>query len=250
MLEINYRAVKSAYVGREAEGIRILQFSDTHISDYFSVEDLMRIVDVINSQSPDIVVFTGDLIDHYRDYSYTGDPDDISDALRHIKAPLGKFAIYGNHDYGGGAHRVYRQIMADSGFIMLINDNYILEEHGINIIGSDDALFGELNADACGMMAVNDMFNIVLSHEPDVIDSMLQYDIDLFLSGHSHGGQVNVPVLSRIMLPPLGQKYVRGIYSFDNSRDAVLNVNIGIGTSQIPLRFLAVPEISVIELSR
>jgi predicted MPP superfamily phosphohydrolase len=87
----------------------------------------------------------------------------------------------------------------------------------------------------------------VLSHEPDVADLFFEYDADLFLTGHSHGGQVNLPIIS--YTPPLAQKYVRGMYEIDNNRQTKIYVNVGLGTSTLPLRFMAVPELTVITIS-
>lgn len=249
MLNVNYEIISSEFISSNANDLKILQFSDTHISEYFSIKDLNKLVNKINDENPDIVLFTGDLIDHYNNYRLNVDVSEISEALSHINATLGKYAVYGNHDYGGGAERVYKTIMDNSGFVLLVNDGVEIEEYKLNIIGLDDSIFGKVDIKNISKYFDDEDFNIVLSHEPDVIDLVLEYNIDLFLSGHSHGGQVNLPFASSKMLPSLGKKYVKGLYNFKNSRDTILNVNIGIGTSQIPFRFMAVPELSVLILT-
>ncbi|MBP8692487.1 MAG: metallophosphoesterase, partial [Sedimentibacter sp.] len=90
-------------------------------------------------------------------------------------------------------------------------------------------------------------YNIVLSHEPGVADLFLEYAADLFLTGHSHGGQVNLPVIS--YTPPLAQKYIRGMYDLNNYRQTKVYVNVGLGTSTLPLRFMAIPELTVITIN-
>ncbi|HCX61057.1 MAG TPA: metallophosphoesterase, partial [Clostridiales bacterium] len=174
--------------------------------------------------------------------------NEIWEILNSIEAPLGKYAVYGNHDYGGGAERVYEKIMRNSGFILLKNEKIYLKDFNINIIGMDDSIFGDYDRETIIGMLDEDRYNIVLSHEPDVIDFLLEYDIDLFLSGHSHGGQVNLPFVDS--LPLLAKKYTRGLYSFNNYRQTNLYVNIGLGTSQIPMRFMAPPELTVLILSK
>lgn len=246
---INYESISSDFISQKVDNIRIVQFSDTHISDYFNINDLKKVVDSINGQNPDIVIFTGDLIDHYNNYGYKGDINKIWETLSEINAPLGKFAVYGNHDYGGGAEKVYKKIMDNSNFKILVNDNVKIESHNINVIGLDDAIFGNIDEDKIIKIIDDNYFNIVISHEPDIIDKYLEYNIDLFLAGHSHGGQVNIPILSANMLPPLGEKYINGIYKFENFRETVMYVNVGIGTSQVPLRFMATPEITVFNLN-
>ncbi len=248
LLNINYENITTNLISKKCDKIKILQFSDTHLSDYFSIEDLKRVVDKINGENPDIVIFTGDLIDHYNNYNYKGDIDHIWETLKQIKAPLGKYAVYGNHDYGGGGEAIYRKIMDKSGFTTLVNSNIMLKEYNLNIIGMDDSIFGKIDKDKLISCIDNNFYNVVISHEPDIIDFLLEYNIDLFLSGHSHGGQVNIPIISKNILPPLGEKYVRGLYKFENARNTVLYVNVGIGTSQVPFRFMAVPEMAIFTL--
>jgi predicted MPP superfamily phosphohydrolase len=243
MIDVNYITVEKKYIHLATENIKVLQFSDLHISNSTSKDELQKIVDKINGENPDIVVFTGDLFDEYSEYLYKDDIDSIWEILNQINAPKGKYAVYGNHDYGGGAVSIYREVMEKSGFDVLVNDKIYLSDINLNIIGMDDSIFGTCNNEELKQLLDEDCFNLVLSHEPDVIDNFLEDNIDLFLSGHSHGGQINLPFIR--VLPKLGVKYVRGLYEFENYRNTKLYVNIGIGTSQLPLRFMAVPELTV-----
>ncbi len=240
-LTVNYENIKNSRIN--GGKLKILQFSDMHISEYFDETDIKKVVEKINDENPDIVVFTGDLIDEYNNYENKDKINEIWEALRLINAPLGRYAVYGNHDYGGGAEVVYKKIMENSGFVLLKNEKITLEDYNINIIGMDDSIFGKFDREKLIGFLDEDKYNLVLSHEPDVVDHLLEYDIDLFLSGHSHGGQVNLPVAK--FLPPLAKKYTGGIYSFNNYRQTILYVNIGLGTSKIPLRFMAPPELTV-----
>lgn len=246
-LKVNYENIESNYINKGSKELKILQFSDMHISEYFDEKDIKNVVEKINEEHPDIVVFTGDLIDEYNNYENKDNVNEIWNNLKEIDADIGKFAIYGNHDYGGGAEQVYKRVMEESGFVILKNEKITLEEYNINIIGMDDSIFGKFEKKKLIDFLDKDSFNIVLSHEPDVIDYLLEYNIDLFLSGHSHGGQVNLPLVNS--LPSLAKKYTGGIYSFDNYRQTTLYVNVGLGTSQIPLRFMAPPELSVFVLN-
>lgn len=247
LLVVKYENIKSTRINDEAEDLRIVQFSDTHISEYFDMQDLKRVAEKINAENPDIVVFTGDLIDEYNSYEYKDNINEIWEILGSIDAPLGKYAVYGNHDYGGGAERIYGEIMEKSGFVILKNEKMSFEDYNINIVGMDDAIFGVFEKDKLIGFMEAESYNIVLGHEPDVVDYMLEYSIDLFLAGHSHGGQVNLPFVD--VLPPLGEKYMAGMYTFNNYRQTLLYVNIGLGTTKIPLRFMAPPELTVLVLS-
>jgi len=244
LLTVHYETIYNDLINEDADEIKILQFSDTHVSKYFVIEDLKNTVSKINEQNPDIVVFTGDLIDQYDTYESKDKIYEIWETLGSIKAPL-KYAVYGNHDYGGGAENIYKQIMENSGFELLVNEKSVLEQYNINIIGMDDSIFGDYDSEMFYNLDKNS-YNIVLSHEPDVVDYLLENNIDLFLSGHSHGGQINLPIVK--LLPLLAEKYTRGLYSFKNARQTQLYVNIGLGTSKIPMRFMAAPQLAVFVL--
>ncbi len=227
----------------DKNNIKIIQFSDAHISEFFDVNDLRKIVNKINKENPDIVVFTGDLLERYNEYENRDNIHEIWEVLNEINAPLGKYAVYGNHDYGGGAERAYKKIMENGGFELLINEKIKIDEHYINIIGMDDSIFGTINKEVIVSYLDEDYYNIILSHEPDVAEYFLEYNADLFLTGHSHGGQINLPFIN--YTPPLAQKYKRGMYNIDNFRQTKVYVNVGLGTSQIPMRFMAAPELTV-----
>ena len=244
LLTVKYENIYSSYID---DNIKIVQFSDTHISGYFDANHLKKVADKINAQKPDVVVFSGDLIERYDKYENKDRINEIWEVLSQIRAPLGKYAVYGNHDYGGGAERAFRQIMEKGGFQILQNERAEIEGYPVNIIGMDDSIFGTLDKEAIIRLLNEDSYNIVLSHEPDVADLFFEYDADLFLTGHSHGGQVNLPIIS--YTPPLAQKYVRGMYEIDNNRQTKIYVNVGLGTSTLPLRFMAVPELTVITIS-
>lgn len=246
LLTVHYENIQSSRINGGQDKIKILQFSDMHISKYFNDKDIKKVVEKINAENPDIVFFTGDLIDEYSSYEKKDNINEIWEELSLINAPLGRYAIYGNHDYGGGAERAFREIIENSGFILLKNEKIKLEDYNINIIGMDDSIFGEIEKEKIIESLDDDRYNIVLSHEPDVVDYMLEYNIDLFLSGHSHGGQVNIPFIK--YLPALGKKYTSGMYTFSNFRQTMLYVNIGLGTSKIPMRFMAPPELTVLTL--
>ena len=248
LLTVKYENIYSYFINDKNDSIKIIQFSDSHISEYFDVRNLKKAVFKINAQNPHIVVFTGDLINKFNEYDNKENIHEIWEVLSEIKAPLGKYAVYGNHDYGGGAERAYKQIMEESGFQILVNENAKIDELNINIIGMDDSIFGTYDKETIVSFLDEDYYNIIISHEPDVAEYFLEYSLDLFLAGHSHGGQVNLPFIK--YTPLLAQKYVRGMYGVDNYRQTKIYVNIGLGTSTIPLRFMAAPELTVITLNK
>ncbi len=228
------------------DGLKVVQITDTQLGDFYTVQALERVVRRVNSLEPDIVIFTGDLIDHMR--FYEGDTTYIATQLKAIEAPYGKYAIYGNHDQGGGAHKVYPEIMEAAGFNLLVNEVWTLKfgETSFNLIGIDDYLLGYPQLEATLAKVQQEAYNVLLVHEPDVADSVARYPVDLQLSGHTHGGQVQIPFIGPIITPPMGYKYTDGLYTIGTRHK--LYVNTGLGNTKMQFRFLNSPQIALITL--
>ncbi|HCQ91506.1 MAG TPA: metallophosphoesterase [Clostridium sp.] len=227
----------------ERRELKIVQFSDTQLGEFFSLEQLEKVVEKINSTEPDIVIFAGDLIDNASQYE---EISKIADVLSNINYKIGKYAVYGNHDYGGGAVRYYDSIMEQSGFKVLKNSSeYIkLEDANIRIFGADEKLMGGYNAEET-MNGINESdINLLILHEPDLIDDFKDYPIDLALAGHSHGGQVYIPFYGPIINNVLSEKYNKGFYQLNNERKTKLYVNTGLGNTKLRPRLGNIPEIT------
>lgn len=234
---------------QSGEPVKIVQFSDVHIKEDFTYKNLDKVVNSINRQKPDVVIFTGDLYDNYAKYH---DNKNIIAALQKIEAKYDKIAIWGNRDYGGGAVRQYENIMKQAGFTLLKNENRsVTFENGKKILftGLDDSMLGEAYMPDT-TKTEDAKYHVLLSHEPDTVGDYTDYQYGLALSGHSHGGQVNIPFLPAInekavSATSLSTKYAGGMYSLDSGGDKKIYVNTGIGTTHISARFGVVPEISV-----
>ncbi len=247
MLEVKDVTISSPRVSAGSENLKIAVFGDTHFGDYYTTEDFDKVIKAIKEAEPDMVVFSGDLIDHFD--TYAKDVSTISEKLSEIEAPYGKFAIFGNHDYGGGAESEYESIMENGGFSVLKNEYHAVDELEIALIGIDDVLIG-YGDPSVASWGRPDYFNIVLVHEPDVVDDVLDYNVDLLIAGHTHGRQINIKYFDQYILPPYGRKYVNGLFRFSNERETQLYVNSGIGMTKLPYRFLSPPELTVITLKK
>lgn len=228
-------------VNKKTPELDIVLFSDTHVGKFFNQERLEKVVDKINKENPDIVLFAGDFFDVYSESASEVDLKYISRQLSNISSKYGKFAIWGNRDYGGGASRIYEEMLTNGGFNVLKNKTVDLPEINTTITGLDDYLLGQPSLPSLADRKNN--FNIVLSHAPDIIDDLNVDDVDLFLAGHSHGGQVYIPFLSKKTYTEGAQKYIKGQYEIKNERKTKLFVTKGIGVTKIPFRFLNVPEV-------
>lgn len=229
----------------KGEPIKIVQFSDTHIGEFFTVDELKKVVDKINEQEADLVLFTGDLMD---DASlYDGDIDEVATVLSGIESRIGNYAVFGNRDYGGGAERFYEDLMESAGFKVLFNNHETIEVNGtiVTLFGADDAMIGYYDPIATVEGIDESHFNLLMIHEPDLMDDFMNYPIDFAVAGHSHGGQVYLPFIGPLRTTALAKKYVRGFYEVGES---MLYVNTGIGNTAVPFRLFNVPQITVFYL--
>ena len=228
--------------------LKIVQFSDVHLGKDYTLTDFKRVIDKINALEPDVIIFTGDLID---DNKHFDEEEGATAHLKALQATYGKFAVYGNHDHGGNGTKRYARIMANSEFVLLKDESETITlDHGqkLTLIGVDDVVLGHPDFDRAFKGIEASDYNLFISHAPDVADLVKMQPIDLQLSGHTHGGQVRLPLLGAPFTPPYGQKYVKGLYSIEESNGMQLYVNSGIGTSQLPYRFMNVPEITLLLL--
>lgn len=227
------------------EQVKIVQFSDTHLGDGYSLKQLERAVDKINEQNGDFVIFTGDLMD--KAFSYT-EQDEAVEILSKIEAKVNKIAVWGNHDIGGGGIRIYGQMMENAGFILLKNESIrvpIRNENDIVFTGLDDGMLGEPDENAVPERKRKGDFHVLVSHEPDIATRIDTKKVDLTLSGHSHGGQIKLPFIGPLVKVPLAKIYTHGMYQLDNGK---LYVNTGLGTTKINVRLFNPPVITVLEL--
>lgn len=226
-------------------------FTDTHFGKYYDEDYIEQIVHKINQTNPDIVIFGGDLLDNYARDKDMIDLAYLSAQLQKIEAKVGKFAIWGNHDYGGGAVRMYEQFMTASDFIIVKNEIIELEDYDINLIGFDDYLMGIIDN---SLYKINrDSLNIIVSHEPIVVQLLEGNGDHVMLTGHTHGGQVNIPFLTSKLLPEGSGRFVKGLYDvkeLNKSFSLKMYTSSGIGMTRYPYRFMNPPEIIKINLQK
>ncbi|MFQ6324063.1 metallophosphoesterase [Lactococcus garvieae] len=225
----------------ERTPLNVVQISDLQVSEYYETNRLDKVIEKVNAQKPDILLFTGDLFDNYSKYPEQRAP--MIEKLKAFKANIGKYAVWGNHDYGGGAVRVYEDVMSAGGFTVLRNQGETLtlsDGRQVFLGGLDDSLLGNPSVSDTLAYRQNYDYAITMTHEPDVADAFIGTDIQLVLAGHSHGGQVWIPFYP--IKNVLAEKYTRGLYQLDAITQ--LYVNTGIGTTSIHARFGVIPEVT------
>lgn len=235
----------------DIEKCRIVFFTDTHFGALYDEKHIERIVNMINGRDADIVIFGGDLLDNYARDKEILDMEYLQEELSRIEAKAGKYAVFGNHDYGGGAIRIYENFMNNCGFHVLDDETVFLEKFNMEIIGFDDYLLGKTEEDFYRIQSNN--FHLIATHEPVTSKFIEGSGENFILSGHTHGGQVSVPYFTKKLLPSGSDQFIKGFYDTqDIGTDtfAQIYVSSGIGLTKYPFRFFNVPEIIEVNLIR
>lgn len=226
------------------DGYRIVQIGDLHLDDWAKPARLHRIAEMVNAEGPDLIAITGD----FASYSARRlDTEKLVGALRRLCAPDGVLAILGNHDYLTDV-KLIRRCIREAGLTELLNEVVTLGRDGseLHVAGIDDVMEGRSRLDLVLRELPATGAAVLLAHEPDFADvAAATGRFDLQLSGHSHGGQVRVPLLGRAVLPPFSQRYTRGLHRVGGM---LAYTNRGLGTVHARLRFGCRPEITSLTL--
>lgn len=229
--------------GQTGSPVRLVQISDLHLETFDSY--MQKIPGLVAGLNPDLVVLTGDYLEEERNIR------GVLEFLRRLKAPQGVFAVQGNWEYWSRLEgENLRRHFAGAGVRLLINERADLEIHGrpLSILGLDYPSSGD-QLRRLQAQADPARFNLLLSHVPGFPHEQLDRSIGLVLCGHTHGGQVRLPLLPPLYLPRFSGRFVAGLYRV-GPHDTPLYVNRGIGTSVLPVRLACRPEITIIELNQ
>ncbi len=233
------------------DGFTIALLSDFHYDPYFSVHPLHAAIPIVNGLRPDLIVLTGDfvsipVIGDDAKAAFAAEP--CARLLRQMAAPHGLWAVLGNHDVDTDPEHVTRALRAEN-IQVLANQSQAIERNGARIwlAGVNDVLNGTADLPLTLRRVPAGEAVILLAHEPDFADEASRFSIDLQLSGHSHGGQIRVPLLPPLYLPKLAKKYVWGTYHVGR---LTLYTTAGLGTVGVPMRLNCPPEITLLTLRR
>ncbi|MEC0275225.1 metallophosphoesterase [Peribacillus frigoritolerans] len=242
-------------VPQNFNGYKLVQLSDLHSKSFENNQS--ELVKKVKKVKPDLIVFTGDLIDSDRYNEKTSLT--LMEKLVQI-APV--YYVTGNHEWWSGKFNSLEDKLKDTGVQVMRNtvEEIIIGNDKIQIIGIDDP--EKVNeSDAERDIAEEDItnaikgleegvnFKILLSHRPELLSLYAQYEFDVVFSGHAHGGQVRIPFVGGLVAPNQGvfPEYSSGMYDVDKT---TMIVNRGLGNSIIPLRVFNRPEIVVVALKR
>jgi uncharacterized protein len=253
-LEVTHLDVSLPGLSHVFDGMRVAQLSDIHLDDFTEPFFLHHVIDRVNQLQPEMVLLTGDYV------SSGLTPEKFAIGAAWQCALLLKtleckrvYAVLGNHDVDVGAHEVTGALQAH-GIQVLTNTSIPIERAGSRfwLAGIDDPMNGAPDPDLAIPAAIRNVPGepvILMCHAPDYADQLLKHlsgqAVDLMLSGHTHGGQVRLPLFGALELPSLGRKYVEGMFRLGRLQ---LYVNRGIGTIGVPFRLFCPPEITMFTL--
>lgn len=228
-------------------GLRIAIVSDLHAGGpHVGEKRLRRVVARVNRDVPDLVMLLGDYVDPGLPVVGPLPPERVAARLRELRAPVGTVAVLGNHDWSNDGKRVADALRA-VGACVLENDAVELDAWGTRlwIAGVADLRMRRPDVEAAIPIAPGDAPLLLLTHDPDVFPEV-PTRVALTLAGHTHGGQIDVPWLRRLIIPSrFGARYAAG-HIEEAGRH--LYVSAGVGTSGLPLRFRAPAGVDVLEL--
>src|ERR1051326_1070635 len=232
---------------RELAGLRVALISDLHVGGWFIDQDKLRTEIVRTNQlNPDLIVLLGDYMSPNSWHSQRIEPEITAALLKDFHAPLGVFSVLGNHDWWYNGLRV-RRALEQNGIVVLEDDVVEIKLRGQSfwLAGLADLWTRKQHIGDTLAKAPQGSTIIALTHNPDIFPG-LPNSVPLLLAGHTHGGQVNLPLIGTPIVPSrFGSKYTAGEV-FENGH--YLFITTGIGTSIIPIRFRVPPEIALLTI--
>lgn len=250
-LELNLHEVPIADLQPAFSGLRIVQMSDFHCGHQVTPAYLGEAVELAQAQAPDVVVLTGDFIHKGFDHI-----EAVARVLGRLHAPLGVFAVLGNHDFSvrnalgirryRHLHRAVASALTAQKIRVLHNETVTLTRGGgrLHLTGVEDLWSRVCDLDRACHGSCATVPRVILAHNPFTIEQLAGRRCDLMLSGHTHGGQVNLPGLGRVGLSPKARRFAAGMYHHHNT---ILYVNKGVGFG-VRMRYRVRPEVAVLVL--
>jgi len=255
-LEVVHRDITIAGLPAAFEGVRLAQISDIHLDEFTEPFLLREAIDEINQAHPDYVLLTGDYVtaEVLPRHLTAEAARQCGRMLNRLECPR-RYAVFGNHDIWAGEEEV-GEALQTNGITVLRNESVALDRDGgrMWLAGLDDPVCGQPDPEQAIPSSIRNIPQepvILMCHGPDYVDTLRSHPaaqpVALILSGHTHGGQIRLPLLGALRLPPGGRKYVEGLFRVGTIQ---LYVNRGIGSVGVPFRFDCRPEITLFTLRR
>jgi len=240
MLSIEQQEILLPRLPPALDGLRIVHLTDLHYGPFTSTKHLERAIEATNALRPDIIALTGDYISQHRMYAAP-----CAEVVGKLRARHGVYAVLGNHDHWTDA-KLITDLFRAEGIRMLINEGMRMDIDGSSfwLAGVDDKMVGLENLPLALAGSADHEFKLVLAHNPVILRRAAVADVDLVLSGHTHGGQVTW----RAEKSKSGRPRRRLLRGLTRRGKTQIYVSRGLGTVVVPIRYGCLPEVSVLQL--
>jgi predicted MPP superfamily phosphohydrolase len=246
-LVVNQETIQIDNWPKELSGLRIALIADIHTGGPFiNDKKLRKIVDLTNQQNPDLIVLLGDYMSPNSWHSHRVEPEVTAAVLKDLHAPLGVYSVLGNHDWWYNGSKV-RRAFEQSGIPVLEDEVAEIKWRNTSfwLVGLADLWTRPQHINETVAKVPRGATTIALTHNPDIFPHVPE-SVPLLLAAHTHGGQVNIPLIGTPIVPSdFGKKYTAG-HVFENHHH--MFVTTGIGTSILPIRFRVPPEIVLLTI--
>ena len=243
-VRLTRRTLRLPHWPQALAGLRVAVIADLHAGvPPVTLASVARVVARLNCERPDLVALLGDYADANAPRRRAVDPRDLVRALGGLSAELGVVAVLGNHDWATGGRATATALRATG--IPVLENEALAVGRGLWVAGVADAAKRDARVSDALQSVPDGAAVLLLSHHPDVFPCVPRR-VALTLAGHTHGAQVDLPVLRDWVTPSrFGARYAGGVF---REGGRVMFVSRGVGTSRLPVRFLAPPEVAVLEL--
>jgi predicted MPP superfamily phosphohydrolase len=238
-------------LAKKLDGLKIGVMSDFHAGAFTTKGDITRAVDAMKNEKPDLVALLGDYVDGAYSHSSKNVKKGafIFEGLKELKAPLGVYAVLGNHDHWTDAGLVRKELAKLT--LSLLDNQGIDLDHGLAVAGVDDFWEGPANTLKAIRNLNPESVIIMLSHNPDVNLQLAEDDrVRLVISGHTHGGQIRIPVINQAPWIPCSWKYRGSSGLMRETEQRWTFITKGVGTFFVPVRLACPPDVGIIRLRR
>lgn len=245
IVQVNHYRIVVPNLPKSFDKIKIVQVADLHYGALMPKSFIKNIIDRVNALNADVIVCTGDYVHEFKSANQI---DEIWPLLSKLRAPLGVYSVLGNHDHWADPARSTHWLKVSGQD--LSHKRVCLKRHGdkLWLAGAGDFYEDNRSIDPVLQGIPEKDCRIVLAHNPDTANTPYSRRVDLFISGHTHGGQVVIPFSGPPILPVKNKDFTSGLK--ESYRGVKVFISKGIGWAIFPVRFNCLPEIAVLELVR
>lgn len=250
-VNIVHQKITSEKITQELN-LKIAFISDIHYNHFMDKERLEHMINKINDNQPDMILFAGDLFDEPSLYPVSDQAkEELIALLKSLHADLGKFAVLGEQDHDPAVEDMIEELLFEADFELLNNEHILFSKDGsnpIHLVGIDSLVGGNPDIAQAFENVDTNAFTIVITHAPDLVSELPLSGVDLVLAGHSHGGKIPLPFIGDFQTKQGALHYTSGEYTLNNHTRLI--ISNGLGTTGSDIRIFADPQCHILRLTQ